>query len=83
MVFYKPPDPLSFPNAPQPYLSPIEKEYMMMFRALEEWHHIPWLDPITKEEYPEVKFSMFKLLEYRNKRIRKDEKEAEAKHKLR
>ena len=55
----------------------------MMFRALEDWNICPWIDPITHEEYPEVKYSMFKLLEYTNKRRHKDQNEAEAQARLR
>ena len=82
MVYYEPPDPEQFPHAKRFQLSPIENEYMLMFRALEDWHICPWIDPITKEEYPEVRFSMFKMAEYRNRRIRRDHKKAEAEARL-
>ena len=52
-----------------------------MFTALEEWQVVPWIDPITKEEYPEVKYSMFKLLGWKHERQRKEQRKAEMKAK--
>lgn len=82
IVFYKQPNPLDFPNSKPPYLSPAEKYYLMMYRALEDWHVVPWIDPITKEEYPEVKWSMFRIREFSIKRQHKDQREAEQKSRL-
>lgn len=65
-----------------PYLSEAENHYLTLFVALENWHVIPWVDPISKKEYPEVKFSMFKLLEYKNRRILKDTRKAKVDQKF-
>jgi hypothetical protein len=42
------------------------------------WHAIPWLDPITHEEYPEIRNSMLKIKQFEMKRKEHDQKKAEA-----
>lgn len=59
-----------------PSISDWENHYLTMFIALENWHIVPWINSKTHEEYPEIKYSMYKLLEYKNNRALKDYRKA-------
>ena len=61
-----------------PPLTPIENEYMLMFTALEEWKICPWLAP-NGDIFPEIRNTMFHILNYRNIKMKKEMRKAQRK----
>lgn len=59
-------------------LSPLENEYITMFQCLDAWNAIPWIDPISKDIYPEIRGSMLQMKRLQNRRIERDRAKAEA-----
>jgi hypothetical protein len=59
-------------------LSPMEVRYIHWFQCLDLWNDVPWIDPITREEYPEVRRSMLRMKGFQQKRIDHDRKKEEA-----
>jgi hypothetical protein len=72
----------SVPGAKPPYLSPWELHYLLMFIELEKWNICPWIDPKTRDVYPEVRYSMHRLLSFKEERIEHERRKAEAEAKL-
>lgn len=54
----------------------------MMFVELETWHICPWIHPNTGEVYPEVRFSMHRILSFKEERLEHERRKAEAEARL-
>ena len=78
IIEYDPPDPELFPywKPRKDLLSDIEHQYMVMYRALNKWHVVPWIDPITGDTYPEIRLSMLQIDDWIEIRKRNEEKKA-------